>query len=176
MQNILSKFIKFTNKNKGILIFLKNQEKIYIKISGDAIPHLLGITKIDYYKNKPSSLIFKWLEKGKITINQIQANPTIPKNIRKEIRNKIASINTIIDNYSKIENIFIYSDIQYKYYFSSFVIKIDNSILCLNTNHHNDNFYNCHLRSIRLVKEGSKEKELYKQCYSEIKEIKWSKK
>lgn len=72
MQQILNISTNFIGKYKGILIFLENGERIFISITEDAIPHLLGLKKIDYYKNKSPSWIIKRIKEGKITIKKLK--------------------------------------------------------------------------------------------------------
>lgn len=176
MQQILNKISNFISKNKGILIFLKNEVRIFIPISESAIPHLLGIKKINEYKNWTSALIVKKIKNGDITLNKIKKDRKISNVIKKQIKNKMNALELLINNYTNINNIFIYSDIKYEKYSSCFVLKIQNAILCLNINHTQKDFYNCHLRSIRKISSNSEENKLYIIEYSNIIDIKFSKK
>ena len=176
MQQILDKITIFTSKYKGILVILNNKEIIYFTILENAIPHLLGLRKIKGLDNKTPSIIMKNIKSGKISNKTISDDRKISKEIKRTIANKNKAINLLVDNYKDIENVFIYKEISYKNYRADFVIKIQNAVLCLETNSKNLNFYNCHLKSIRFVSLNSKENKFYLDEYSKISEIKWSKK
>ena len=176
MIQILKTMAEFNSKYKGILLLLDNDTKIFFKVTEDSLPHLLGLKKISLLEHKSNTSIIKRIQKGNINNKTIQRDSKISKDIKKTIHNKRTAINYLIDNYKDVTNISIHKDVQYKTYKSCFVIKIKNAILCLNINYESEGFYSCHLRSIRLLGQNSKENIIYSQEHTGVIEVKWSKK
>lgn len=149
---LINNLFIFFDTYKSMYLILENDDKVNVKFDKNSLFHCLGLNRI-WNQTKISKMdVLEKIVKSpnKIFNTKILKNRRLSKSDKNIIIKKWKSFNifftSILSNDNLVNNVIIYKNKLTKI---QFLLVLNNAILIVESNYNNDNFYNCHIYSMR---------------------------